>query len=450
MMFGGTEPLDLVQMKIKNKTFARFGIILIVSFLAAAVSIPATYAGPPLQDPRPPQNGGGGSGGTGGGSGGGQSGGTGGDDNPECASLVGQMINWGFGGEGGVTAELKTGSWQLSTVSATDGNYGFGGLGIGVAVLHVAFTPEQEARFRPLIRDAGVYLNCEYPLIANLALANNIIIEPPVTIEMSASQTVLQPGQNVDIILTINNGLPNEITNVVVTDLFAPGLIPVDVVADVAPGAIKIVDGNENGQLVAINLDKVARGVQVRLRIRVAAGARLTNTTQINNAATLFYRESVAHQASLDFTIREGVSIPVPLVATAITAPIADTTPEADSLVLPTPESTPSVEPSQAITATTTISLTATNEAEDGEDFVPPNDLPTTGEDFVPPPDLLPVTGQIPAQIPTQLSNTGLNPLLPLSGLGIAGLIFIIYQSHAAFKRNKRRKKKELNKTFRS
>ena len=418
-------------MKIKYTTLVHFGIILAVSILIGAISVSITHASPPLQDTRPPQNGGGSSGGGGGGGGAGGDGSSGGNgSDPGCASLVGQMINWGSGGEGGVTAELNAGSWQLSTVSATDGNYGFGGLGVGVAVLHVAFTPEQNARFQPLIQDAGVYLNCQFPIIANVALANDVTIDPPVTIEMSASRTTLSPGQNTNITLTINNGLPNEITNVVVTDLFTSGLTPIEATADVDSSIIRIVDGYEDGQLVAVYLDKVATGAEVTITITVVGDTGLANATEVSNVATLFYRESVAHQASLDFTIRGGVSIPAPLAATVTAAP-TDATPEADSFALSTPEPTPTIPSPPTTVPTDIVSPTATNEAGDGEDFAPPpGELPTTGDGFA-----LPFTGQI--------SNIGLNPLLPLGGLALAGLTFILYQGHAAFDRYKRRRKRE-------
>ncbi len=410
-------------------------IITAVMLLLGTVFLSVVSAGPPAQgaDPRP---GGGGGGGSGGGSGadddGDGSGGT--DDISACASLVGQVINWGFGGEGGVTAELQTGSWQLTTISATDGNYRFGGLGVGATNLHIALSPEQTERLQPLIQDAGVYLSCEFPIVANIALYGGADIDPPATIEMSASRTTIGPGQQANITLTIDNDLPNDITSVVVTDLFPPGLIPVNVSTSSATGAAQIVDAYGEGQLVVVNLDKMATGAQETINITVVADEELTSRFQFNNKATLFYRESVAHQDSLDFTIGTGTLI-VPAAAPTAT-PIP-----ADSFAAPTPESEPAV--TATVVATDVISPTPIAEAEETEaeedDFVPPGGLPKTGDNFLPPPVLLPVTGQETIlYIPDQLPNTGLSPVLPLSGLGFAGLAFALHRLRLSL-RNKER-----------
>lgn len=409
-----TEDRTLLLLRILITAFLLFGITLFSN----------AYAEPPLQraDPRPSD---GGDGGGGGGGGAGDSGGDGGAAaDSKCASLVGQVINWGAGGEGGITTELKTGSWQISTVSATDGNYGYGGLGVGVAVLHVSLTPEQAGRFQPLIQDAGVYLNCNFPIIANIALAGSDI-EPPATIEASTSNTSVQPGEQVGLTLTINNGLPNEITNVVVTHLFPPGLMPVNVSAPVDPQAADILNAGADGWLVAVNLDKVATGAEVAINITATADEELPATTRLSSTATLFYRESVAHQASLDFTVGAGrLPTPIPAQATATTPALP--TPAADALVLPTPE------PQATATAapTSTAAPEPTEETESGEDFVPPGGLPTTGDNFIPPPGLLPTTGQ------NSIFNIGWESLLPAGSVGLAIVVLVIYGVRASAKKD--------------
>jgi hypothetical protein len=88
---------------------------------------------------------------------------------------------------------------------------------------------------------------------------------------------------------------------------------------------------------------------------------------------------------------------------------------------------TPKLEPTAASTPITPAPATVvspTLESGQGEEFVPPNGLPTTGEDFVPP-NMLPVTGE-DTLIPTRLPNTGLGFILPMGGFGLAVLAFVI------------------------
>lgn len=408
-------------MSTKNKILV-YLTTLIIALLAGSIFLPAVHAGPPAQgaDPRP-SNGGGAGGGDGGGGGGDGSQGGGGSAGLQCASLVGQVINWGAGGEGGVTTQLDAGSWQLTTVSATDGNYGFGGLGVGPAILRVALSPEQAGRLQPLIQNAGVYLDCQYPIFANIAVAGDASsITPPATLNMSASSLSLGPAQQVNLTLTVDNNLPNEITNVAITNLLSPGLEVVNVSASTPPADVKIVAVGDAGQMAVVNFNKLNSGATVTIRMAVAGRFDLPEDAQLTSTATLFYRESVAHQAAITFN----AATPA-IIAAAPTPAVAPPTPAPQVQAAPTATPVPTAEVAAAPQPT-----------EEAEAFVPPGGLPTTGDtpiddSFVPPPNLLPVTGQ-DALIPDELPNTGLNPILPLSGLGLAGLVFLLHHLRAS------------------
>lgn len=421
---------------MKTKTILLFKIILTGLLLFGTVFASVTSAGPLLQDPRPDRDGGGGGGGGTGGSGGGSGSSDSLPPTAACASLVGQVINWGSGGEGGITTDLDAGSWQLSTVSATDGNYGYGGLGIGAAKLHIGLSLEQDERFEPLIQDAGVYLSCDFPIVANIALFGGDSIKPPATIEMSATRTTLGPDQTVDITLTVANDLPNDITNVIVTNLFPPGLIPEDVSTAAGPEAVQIVDTAAGEKLVVINLSRMTAGAETTITIGAAVEADLVQPGSQTSSATLFYRESVAHQDTVEFSIRPG----------AISASAADSfagpAAETDEAETPADASAAEVAPSSDAAASSDETISAeesspaddtspvdeaalTEEAEGGEDFVPPNGLPSTGDSFVPPP-MLPVTGQDSMETSVQISNVSLSwVLLPLSMFVAAGAVFV-------------------------
>ncbi len=394
-----------------NKT-TRFGFLIVAVLIIAALLTSTAFAAPLTQDERPPVNGGdngdGGSGGAGGTGDGGNGNNDVNTDTAGCAVVKGQALNWGFGPEPNVGIQLTDGGWQVNTASATDGNYGIGGLGVGVATLHVSLAPGQEAALRPLVQDAGIYLNCGFPTIANLAVFSGDTIDPPATIAVEANGT-LAADSRVALRYTIENNLPNQITNVIVTDLLPPGLIALDVQATTAQSA-QIIPNSEGGQLVMVYLNTLDSGDQANILVTLTAGADLPVGRRLSNNATLFYAESVAHQTRLEFTVGQAAVVPVDTVE--FTAPQAvevepEPTTEPEPSPTPTPEPVPTAEPEAVET--------------DEEEFIPPPPkMPTTGEEFVPP-GLLPTTGDnfIP---PEMLPETGLGLLLPVGGLGLMGL----------------------------
>jgi hypothetical protein len=392
-------------------------IIITALVLTATLFLAVVQAGPLPQgaDPRPDRDGEN----PGGGGAGGQNGGTnGGSQGAACASVAGQIINWGFGGEGGVTTNLSASSWQVSTISASDGNYGYGGLGVGVATLHVSLAPSQAETLQPHIQDARIYLNCNYPTIANIALAGSPDIEPPVTLDMSVPDRLI-PGQNSQIRLAVTNDLPNEITNVILTNLMPPGLIALDVAAaSIPPGNAVIVDGGSDGQLVAVFLDKVPAAAEANVIITVTTSDDIAGSARLNNTATLFYRESIAVQASAELTIGQR-ELDVPVVSTPA-GPIA----EAEAAATAEAQ----VEAQQAPAPAVADASAAANESETEEEFVPPDDkLPGTGGSDAPAP-LLPVTGVELWSTTSYAGNKGPGLFIPLGWLGIVVLTLLAYQ----------------------
>ncbi len=370
-------------MKTEHKIVAQFNLFMAVILLLSALFLGVAQASPPTQDPRPPTGGGGGGGG--GSSGGGTAGGDGvggAPTEPGCASLIGQVINWGLGPQGEIETELKTGSWRTATTSASDGNFGFGGLGIGIATLHVAISPK--ASQQPLIQDAGVYLNCDYLTIANIALYSGSRVDPPATIEMSAPSQTIAPGSIFEIVLTIKNSLPNDSTNVIVTNMMPRGFTALKVSSSMNPKDAQIVNGGADGQLVIINLDKLPAGAEATLRITVNADVDLVSGTEIRNTATLFYRESAADQSWLDFTVG-GDELPIPAASAAEGR-------EAGAEFVPPAELTSgggaptengSAAPANGAPAATGASTAPAKESTASEEAVPPGNMPPTGGDLI-------------------------------------------------------------------
>lgn len=392
-------------------------IITLLGVWAAILFSPVARAAPPAQDPRPTVSPGGG--GNGGGTGSGDGAGPAADDDSDsgarqCASVVGELLNWGYGPAAGVTTELTDGGWQLSTVSATDGTYGFGGLGIGTATLRVVLAPEQAETLTPHIEEAAIYLNCDYPTIANIAVSSGPV-DPPAALSMTAGRTDLGAGDGTEIIMTVENSLPTDITNVVVTNRLPPELIALDVTA-VSAASAQIINGPD-AQLMAVYIERLASGEEANIRLTVIGAGNLAAAANVTNTATLFYRESVADQTSLDFTIGAGSAPVVDVTAELETTPETETaaatgTPEPPPIPTPTPAASP--EP--------------TEESESTEEFVPPGDLPTTGDNFVPP-GFLPTTGI------TILPGTGAGFLWPVGGFGLVVLAIVGHYFWFRFRR---------------
>lgn len=362
-------------MKIQFNIISRLNFTLVSLLLLSMLLVGVVQAAPPAQDPRPPADGGGG--GTAGGGAGNSSGG--GPVDLRCTRLSGQVTNWGLGPQADIVTELKTGSWQATSTSASDGTFGYGGLGVGLATLHVAIAPQDT--LKPLIQDAGVYLSCDYPFVANIAVYSGKTVNPPATIEMSTASETITPGDDFNITLTIKNGLPNEITNVIVTNMMPRGLKALQVSSSARPKDAQIVDGGSDGQLVVVNLDKLAKGAKATINIKVNADIDLLGGTKITNTATLFYRESFAHQASLDLMVSNGQE--------PIQAAVANTGESGKEVVPPAnapvtggdllaPESVPQSD-QEAIPASSAAKPTQENTTT----FIAPGNMPSTGGDLL-------------------------------------------------------------------
>jgi uncharacterized repeat protein (TIGR01451 family) len=353
--------------------------------------------------------------------------------------LSGEVINWGVGGISGVGIELSTGSWQQFATSASEGNYTLGGLGVGVAVLRVITPPELGGDLQSLIQDAGVYLNCNYPIVANIALVNGPRIDPPAFIEISGPAQLV-PGDDIPLRVTVTNSLPTEISNVIVTDLMPEGLEAVEVTAgSTDPENLQIIDAGVDGQLVVAYLDRLSPGQETNLFITVTVDETVRPGAQMRNTVTLFYRESAADQDWLDFTAApEGASLPSLAAGQG------------------TPAAAPSAgeqEENDARPAALTSNATPEAAQEDGAGFVPPGQMPGSGADLLPAqPDSTAASEDIvqfvlPEQIadPVQVSGPhplpvvdnkesvafgrwpklGLFPIALLIGLGLGGLFSV-------------------------
>jgi uncharacterized repeat protein (TIGR01451 family) len=401
------------------------------------------------QDPRPPINPtdrGGGIGETGEENGGGEE-----RSSLQCASVSGEVINWGNRPETKLPIILRTGSWEVSAISSSAGLYDFSGLGVGIAWLQIPRAPGET--FLPFIQNAAVYLNCDYPTIANIALSGDRQATPPATIQISAPDEVITPDNPVRVTLTVKNTLPTQISNVIVTNAIPPGLIALNASTSLKSdqAKVKFVEGGDDSDIIAAYLDTLDSGTRAEVFITLAA-IEDTPQTHARNTATLFYRESAAHQASLEFTMSgrsDGVHVTTAeIIAAASNGSGSEKMSEAgmmeeirqgssqgeqpSSTTAPSkPKATPQAATSDAdSTQTTTDSETTDPTTEDATTTSEDEKLlPTTGEEGV-----LAGTGLMTNQANGVNTSTG-----SLIGLGLVMLVFLIFGFRSVYRPNTQR-----------
>jgi len=271
-----------------------------------------------------------------------------------CAGLRGTVVNWGFQNEPGVTLRLSDGGWEITQVTSSDGNYQFGPLGQGVALLSVDLSSKQIETLRPMADDVAIRLRCDFDMIANLGLYSSPSRpDPPATLTMRVSQAALMPGETVVFYLPIENGMSHSISHVFVTDFLPDGLTVADVTT--TRGTVEVL----NGRMVTVNIGDLPQGAKETIQIVAQVDPTLVYGARLKNTASLLYAESAADQAWATLTVgttgEVAAATPTPLTAASLDqsatpspvapaeetptaappAPIADQTPGPSDELLP-------------------------------------------------------------------------------------------------------------------
>jgi uncharacterized repeat protein (TIGR01451 family) len=273
---------------------------------------------------------------------------------------------------------LGDGGWELVQITSTDGRYGFGSLGGGIAFLKTDLTAGQAKTLHPMVGDVAIRLRCDLDIIANLGLYSSSQRPAlPATLAMRVSPSALLPGKTATFYLTLKNGMSNPISHVLVTDYLPDGLKVTNVVA--TRGAVEVL----NGQMVTVVVGDLPQGGQETVQIEAQADPALANGVRLKNTASLLYAESVADQAAVTLVVgrgQAGASSPSPTQAPTLAANKTPT---------PSPSPTPTPAPGAAGVTPTAVPPTAT-----------PNPSPTPAPAANKPPtptpsgSLLPTTGQ--------------------------------------------------------
>ena len=210
-------------------------------------------------------------------------------DTPLRASVSGTAVNWGYRNEPDLHITLTGAGWMLETITASDGRFSVDNLGDGVAVLNPVF-PDGSG-LQAMTTDLAVPLFSPNNRTVNLGVygGEQYPTGLPVSIRMVPSDIKVGPGEAVSFTVSISNNMPNDIHQVLVTDMFPEELTPFDIESSVGIAWI-------GDQFAVADLGDIAQGQGAAMRITAMTDPNLGPNEIVTNRAGVFYRESVALQ----------------------------------------------------------------------------------------------------------------------------------------------------------
>jgi uncharacterized repeat protein (TIGR01451 family) len=290
-----------------------------------------------------------------------------------------------------VTLRLTGDSYELTQVSTSDGRYEFAGLGQGYAILQPLLTDSQRKTLAVHTDQVAVPLKCDLPAIANVGLySGGKRPQPPASLTVMADKTTAAPGSSLRFQFKVRNGLPTDISNVIVTDLFPAPLQIVS--AEAGRGEPEAL----GGRMFALPLGVIHSGEEVSATVTVQVDPSARSGEQVVNRTTLLYAESMADQVVSAITIGKGVvthvesvalltTSPAVVAAAAVSSPALSLTTTVPAAILPiqtpaTPFVTDTLPMGTAIVRVSPISTGMTTTLISGEQAkAEPSKLPTTG-----------------------------------------------------------------------
>ncbi len=190
----------------------------------------------------------------------------------------------------GVYVTLRGDGWEMWSMTDDSGAYHFYNVGNEVAVLNVTI-PENRPDLRALTVDAPVRISAVGELIVNLALhPQDLLPEPIVRVQMSASATQVHPGDTVSFDVVVKNVWKNGVHQVIVADMLPDGLTFVDATTD--QGEVIWDRG-----LLWVTLRPLGAGESATVQIIATVAQDIADGTEIVNRVTVYNSENVAVRA---------------------------------------------------------------------------------------------------------------------------------------------------------
>jgi len=227
---------------------------------------------------------------------------TGGAGTPNCTGVSGVVVNWGFRNEPGVTLSLSGGGYEVTQVSGAEGQYEFGGMGQGYALLRPVLPSAQAQSLHVLADQIGVPLTCGQPAVVNVGLySGDKRPQTPAHLQVVA-QGNAAPGAPLTLTVSVKNDLPTGISHVVVTDLLPERL------QYVGAKAAKVGTAVLDGRMLVWNLDHMAAGETALATWIVRVNPAAENGDLIANRISLLYAEAIADQALTTIAVGQGLA----------------------------------------------------------------------------------------------------------------------------------------------
>jgi uncharacterized repeat protein (TIGR01451 family) len=227
-------------------------------------------------------------------------------------SLQGTVINWGFRNEPDVTVRASGEDWHLDATSDATGYYLFESLGNDVIRLNLM--PPKDSGYKPLTTDLAVRPVPGVETTVNLAFyAGEEALPLPVDHRMEASATEVLPGDKVTFTMQVRNNLEAPMTHVQFTDYLPQGLGFVRAESDHGP--LTYAD-----RLVVARLETLEPGEEATVTLVTLVEPLDGESWELVNRSSLFYRESVATQASVTLTVSDGSADELPVTGAGLPA----------------------------------------------------------------------------------------------------------------------------------
>jgi uncharacterized repeat protein (TIGR01451 family) len=224
-------------------------------------------------------------------------------------TLGGTAVNWGYRNEPDLHVILDGGGWMVETSTGSEGQFSFDNLGEGVAVLNPHF-PDGSG-LQAMTTDLAVPLASPNSRTVNLGIygGEQYPTGLPLSIDMVPSVWKVGPGDTVSFTVSISNNMPNDIHQVIVTDMFPEELTPTAIESSVGVAWI-------GGQFAAADLGDIGQGQGAVIEIAAVMDPNLDPDDIVTNRAGVLYNESVALQAKV--TLNDESMMPETLPDTGV------------------------------------------------------------------------------------------------------------------------------------
>jgi uncharacterized repeat protein (TIGR01451 family) len=206
-------------------------------------------------------------------------------------SVKGMVINWAYRNETEFPVVLSGGGWSLEAKTDSNAQFVFETLGEGIALLNPIIAKGSD--LHPMAVDLAVPVSGPADRVINVGLygGKQYPTGLPMSVQMKASATKVNPGEEVQFVVDVKNDMPHTVHEVMVTDLMPEGLTPTYI--ETSTGTPWF-----GGQFAASSIGTLEEGQSAVVTITAQLAPNASSEKAITTRANVLYQESVALQAS--------------------------------------------------------------------------------------------------------------------------------------------------------